>query len=48
ENPLDVWRSRASKDSLVTGRGLPGVGHYLPEEGTEQVLAELRTFLAEP
>jgi haloacetate dehalogenase len=48
ENPLDVWRSRASEDSLVTGRGLPGVGHYLPEEGTEQVLAELRTFLAEP
>lgn len=39
--PLSVWREYASD---VRGRSLP-VGHFLPEEDPEQVLAQLRTFL---
>ena len=40
--PLAVWREYASD---VRGSGLP-VGHFLPEEAPEQVLAELRSFLS--
>ncbi|HEY2192472.1 MAG TPA: alpha/beta hydrolase [Actinomycetospora sp.] len=39
--PLDVWREYADD---VRGTALP-VGHFLPEEAPEQVLAELRSFL---
>jgi haloacetate dehalogenase len=36
-----VWREYASD---VRGGSLP-VGHFLPEEAPERVVAELRTFL---
>ncbi|WP_312029947.1 alpha/beta hydrolase [Actinomycetospora sp. TBRC 11914] len=39
--PLEVWREYAAD---VRGTGLP-VGHFLPEEAPDQVLAELRSFL---
>ncbi len=39
--PLAVWREYAAE---VAGTALP-VGHFLPEEAPEQVLAELRAFL---
>jgi haloacetate dehalogenase len=39
--PVDVWREYADD---VRGTALP-VGHFLPEEAPEQVLAELRSFL---
>jgi haloacetate dehalogenase len=40
-DPLAVWREYATD---VRGTALP-VGHFLPEEAPEQVLAELRSFL---
>ncbi len=39
--PLAVWQEYAAD---VRGSSLP-VGHFLPEEAPEQVLAELRSFL---
>lgn len=40
--PLAVWQEYADD---VRGTALP-VGHFLPEEAPEQVLAELRSFLS--
>jgi haloacetate dehalogenase len=40
--PLSIWQQYATD---VTGNALP-LGHFLPEEAPEPVIAALRTFLA--
>jgi haloacetate dehalogenase len=45
ESPLEVWRREAVEPGLVTGRELPGAGHFLVDERPADVGDELRTFL---
>lgn len=45
ESPLDVWRRAAADPALVSGRALPGAGHFLVDEQPGATLAELRHLL---
>jgi haloacetate dehalogenase len=45
EAPTEVWRRYAADPGLVTGRGVPGAGHFLVEENLADTLAALTDFL---
>ncbi|MEM9318620.1 MAG: alpha/beta hydrolase [Pseudomonadota bacterium] len=42
-DPLEIWRPWATE---ITGRSIPGTGHFMPEEAPEAVLDALGGFLA--
>jgi haloacetate dehalogenase len=46
-SPLDVWRTLAAEPELVTGKAVPGAGHFLAEENHADTLAALQAFLGE-
>jgi haloacetate dehalogenase len=43
---LDLWREYAADPAAVSGRAIERCGHFVPEERPDDVVAELRGFLA--
>ncbi|MCE0765668.1 alpha/beta hydrolase [Pseudonocardia kujensis] len=46
EPPTTVWRRLAAEPALVTGRAIPGAGHFLVEENLPATLSALTAFLS--
>jgi haloacetate dehalogenase len=43
EDPLELWRPLAPD---ITGRGVDGAGHFIPEDRPDEVLREMESFFA--
>ncbi len=42
---VGVWREYSEEEVEVSGKGLEGCGHYIPEERAEVLLEEIEGFM---
>lgn len=47
EPPLEVWRTRAAEDSLVSGQAIADSAHFLVEENFDGTYGAISAFLAQ-